>query len=367
MSWGYGWAPYVPVAERRRKAMRKAEKMKKKGQVISPVQNVGRKIADTFWGKAWCDNLESYSDYSNRLPRGRTYVRNGSVIDLQLREGLVEALVSGSDLYSVKIIIRPLIADIWQTIQRDCAGRISSLVDLLKGRLSGSVMQIVTRKQTGLFPAPHEMSFSCSCPDWASMCKHVAAVLYGVGARLDHTPELLFRLRGVDHGALISAQSAVQTTASADVQEKMIAEDQLSEIFGIDIDMGHKEAQTPAKKKAGRPKTVPEKEKITKRIAGKKTAKTPAKQKKTTATKKSREKETQPKPKKIAATPVKKKIADTSKKTRPYEKKTSVKKDDGKKTTKKNAITPKSAYSRKAKRVKIETKPKALKASSQPG
>lgn len=289
MGWGYGWAPYVPVAERRRKAMQKIEKMKKKGQVILPVQNVCRSIAKTFWGKAWCDNLEAYSDYANRLPRGRTYVRNGSVVDLQLREGQVEAIVSGSDLYTVKIAIHPLKTDVWKAIQKECAGKIASLVDLLSGHLSGPVMEIVTQKQTGLFPMPKEMSFSCSCPDWATMCKHVAAVLYGVGARLDSKPELLFSLRGVDHADLIDAQAEIQTAASDGVKEKLLAEDQLSEIFGIDIDTGVKDTQPKTKKRAGSLKTVPEKKKILKQTAGTKKQQAPAKKKETTGGKKDRE------------------------------------------------------------------------------
>jgi uncharacterized Zn finger protein len=360
MGWGYGWRPYVPVAERRRKALQKAEKMKKKGQVISPVENVGRNIAATFWGKAWCDNLEAYSDYANRLPRGRTYVRNGSVIDLQLREGQVEALVSGSDLYSVKITINPLKTDAWKAIQKECAGRIASLVDLLAGRLSGSVMEIVTKKQTGLFPMPQEMSFQCSCPDWASMCKHVAAVLYGVGARLDHSPELLFGLRGVDHGELVCAQSAVGTAVSAGVREKMIAEDQLSEIFGIDIDTEVREAQQPpAKKPAVRPKTVPAKEKITQGVKRKKTAKTAEKKKETSVVKKTKEKETQPESKKKAGTPAKKRVTVTSRKTGNKGKRQPPKKTAAKKATKKLPPTPNPIRGRKPKSGKVETKPKA--------
>jgi len=344
MSWGYGWAPYVPVAERRRKAMQKVEKMRKKGQVISPIENVGRTIAKTFWGKAWCDNLEAYSDYANRLPRGRTYVRNGSVVDLQLREGLVEAIVSGSDLYSVKININPLKTDVWKAIQKECAGKIASLVDLLSGRLSGSVMEIVTKRQTGLFPMPKEMSFSCSCPDWASMCKHVAAVLYGVGARLDRKPELLFGLRGVDHGDLIYAQSEIKTAVSDGVKEKMIAEDQLSEIFGIDIDMGAVDVLPSSKKRTGRPKTVPKPEKTMKGIVGKKPAQTAAKQKKKIVAKKIKQKEMPPGPKKITATPVKKRVTVTEKKT---VSKTPPKKAAAKTTTKKNPATPKPAGSSK--------------------
>ena len=184
--WYGGWAPYVPVAERRRKAERAMAKRRKAGHPVSPVIVTGRAIATTFWGKAWCDNLESYRDYENRLPRGRTYVRNGSVVDLQIAPGRVAAVVSGSELYEVTISVKETPKTQWRAMCSDCAGGIDSLVELLQGRLSKAVMERLCRQQGGLFPRPSEIRFSCSCPDYAVMCKHVAAVLYGVGARLDH-------------------------------------------------------------------------------------------------------------------------------------------------------------------------------------
>ena len=145
----------------------------------------GRTIASTFWGKAWCENLERYSDYANRLPRGRTYVRNGSVVDLALLPGKVAARVSGSRLYTVTIEVTPLAKARWKALCKDCAGAIDSVVELLQGRFAKGVMERLCHAKTGLFPAPAEIRFACTCPDWASMCKHVAASLYGVGARLD--------------------------------------------------------------------------------------------------------------------------------------------------------------------------------------
>ena len=200
----YGFRPYVSVAERRRQAQREIEKKRKKGLVVLPVVIDGRVIAKTFWGKAWCDNLESYSDFENRLPRGRTYVRNGSVVHLEIRPGKISALVSGSELYSVEITISSLPKPHWKRIKTQCAGKIGSLVELLQARLSKSVMEVVTRRGEGLFPKPAEIKMKCSCPDWAGMCKHVAAVMYGVGARLDDQPELLFLLREIDHLELIA-------------------------------------------------------------------------------------------------------------------------------------------------------------------
>lgn len=231
-----GWAPYVPVAERRRKAEREMEKLRKKGAVVSPVRIEGRQIARSFWGKAWCDNLESYRDYENRLPRGRTYVRNGSVVDLRIAPREVTATVSGSSLYKVKISIGEVAAARWKTLCADCSGGIDSLVELLQGRFSKGVMERLCRQDTGLFPRPAEIRFTCSCPDAASMCKHIAAVLYGVGSRLDDQPELLFRLRAVDETDLLSDLGTVlPDTLTERDGAKTLAGDDLAELFGLDM------------------------------------------------------------------------------------------------------------------------------------
>lgn len=253
-----GWAPYVSVAERRRQAVKKVAAMQKKGKTISPVLIDGRTIAKTFWGKAWCDNLESYSDFSNRLHRGRTYIRNGSVVDLQIGKGDVTALVSGSSLYTVKISIRTLNQERWKTIMESCSGQIDSLVELLQGKFSRGVMDVITCKERGLFPSPKHITMNYSCPDWATMCKHVAAALYGVGARLDERPELLFQLRNVDHSELITAASTATTVARRTKSKKVLKTDDLSKIFGIDLDseLKIKENET-SKAKLKRNRAIP--------------------------------------------------------------------------------------------------------------
>ena len=230
-----GWAPYIPVAQRQRQAKQKVAALNKKGHNCQPIAIEGRAIAKSFWGKAWCDNLESYSDFANRLPRGRTYMRNGSVIDLRVETGKVKALVSGSDVYSVEIGVQPLAATRWGAIIKECAGKIDSLIELLQGRLSKAVMETVTRHGEGLFPLPRQISLRCSCPDGASMCKHVAAVLYGVGARLDNEPELLFRLRHVDPQELTRQIGSMPAIAPSGAQGALDGSD-LSALFGIDLD-----------------------------------------------------------------------------------------------------------------------------------
>lgn len=242
----FGWKPYVPVGERRRKAARVADRMRKKGEALSPVVLAGRSIARTFWGKSWCENLERYSDYENRLPRGRSYVRNGSVIDLKIAPGEVTALVSGSSIYKVRVQITALAPQRWNALCGDCAGAIDTLVELLQARFSKGIMERMCRQESGLFPSPNEIRLSCSCPDWADMCKHVAAVLYGVGARLDEQPELLFRLRNVDHTALIAAAGTDLTIGGqTPTTGRVLDGSDLSALFGIDLATP---AQEPAAK-----------------------------------------------------------------------------------------------------------------------
>jgi uncharacterized Zn finger protein len=231
-----GFREYVPVAQRRAKAAKEVAKLKKHGRAVSPVLIEGRKIARSFWGKAWCDNLKRYSDFANRLPRGRTYVNNGSVIDLQIARGKIEALVSGSEIYRVKIDIAVAAPARWKAICADCAGSVGSIVELLQGKLSKHVMERVCREADGLFPAPKEMKMSCSCPDWAGMCKHVAATLYGVGTRLDHDPDLLFTLRGVNRSELVSTGADLSITEAAVGSERVLVEHDVAALFGLEFD-----------------------------------------------------------------------------------------------------------------------------------
>src|SRR5713101_2719540 len=193
----WGWRPYVSVAQRRGQALREMANLKKKGHPVSPVIVDGRTIAKTFWGKAWCENLESYSDFSNRLPRGRTYLRNGSVIDLRIAPGRIDALVAGTSLYEVRIEIGKLSKSHAKRLTRQCRGQIDSAVALLQGQVPPALLDALADRGSGLFPAPKEIDLFCSCPDSALMCKHVAAVLYGVGARFDTAPETFFTLRSL--------------------------------------------------------------------------------------------------------------------------------------------------------------------------
>ena len=238
MSWEWSFRSYVSAAEKRRRAQKAAIALEKKGRKLNPIRVEGRTIARSFWGQAWCENLESYSDYENRLPRGRTYVRNGAVVDFQIAPGVITALVSGSALYRITITIEPVQQAAWKALKTDCAGRVGSLIDLLQGELSAQVMEIITRRETGLFPRPDEIGLSCSCPDWAGMCKHVAATLYAVGVRLDESPELLFALRGADHFELVTEATKSVTSHVSTLPDgsATLTGENLEEIFGIEIE-----------------------------------------------------------------------------------------------------------------------------------
>lgn len=251
----------------------------KKGMKIEPIEVQGRKIVRTFWGEAWCNHLEKFSDYANRLPRGRTYVRNGSVCHLAISKGKVAAIVSGSALYKININITPLSASKWKNVRKQCTGQIGSMLELLQGRLSDNVMEIVTDQNKGLFPKPSEIKFACDCPDWAGMCKHIAAVLYGVGARLDHQPELLFLLRNVDHEELISAELDMQTATAGKGKRRRLAGADLSGVFGVEMEEpvkpGHKKRVASRKATTKKSRKTVKKRRIKKTIAVKKKAFTP--------------------------------------------------------------------------------------------
>jgi uncharacterized Zn finger protein len=244
MGW-YSYKPYVSAAQRKARARREVADLENKGQALLPVHVDGLKMGRTFWGQAWCKHIETLSDLATRLPRGKTYVRNESILDLQVRKGLITAMVMGAELYSIRVKIAPLTPGQWQKIKRKTAGQIGSMVELLSGRLSDSVMQSVTGSAEGLFPKSGQIEMECSCEDSAEMCKHLAAVLYGVGCRLDEEPDLLFKLRGVDHRELITEATTAAGTATMVGNRKVIAAGDLSAVFGIEIDAFEPAAEEP--------------------------------------------------------------------------------------------------------------------------
>jgi uncharacterized Zn finger protein len=233
--WDYG--EYVPVAQKRAKARKLVEKLKKQDPGLSPVVIEGSKIANTWWGKAWCDNLISYRDYANRLPRGSAYVKNGFVVDLRIESGLITARVSGSSLYEVEIRIDKLDDKKWAKICAKASRSIDSVAELAEGNFPRELADVFMKKGEGLFPSPKEIHMSCDCPDWAGMCKHIAAAMYGVGRRLDDDPALFFKLRGIDPSELIK-KSADEKIAnllknSGKKSKRVIGDEEAGRLFGL--------------------------------------------------------------------------------------------------------------------------------------
>ena len=240
--WDYGGTRYPSApsaAQKKKKADDSVKKLTKKGRILNPVVIPKLKIANSWWGIAWCDNLERYADFSNRVGRGKSYVRSGAVIDLQIEQGLIRALVQGSRAkpYEVTIRIAPLSQKVWLSIVESCNRRIDTIEALVDGVFPDDLRELFTAGKAGLFPSPKEIEFDCSCPDWASMCKHVAAVLYGIGNRLDCDPLLFFTLRNVDMHDLIRRSMEERTNLmlshANQKSERVLPAEALSNLFGL--------------------------------------------------------------------------------------------------------------------------------------
>ncbi|MBC2714502.1 MAG: hypothetical protein HF978_04260 [Desulfobacteraceae bacterium] len=279
----YRFPKYVSVGEKKARAEKKLKQLRKKNPDMNPVTIDGQSLAKTWWGKAWNKNLEKYADYSNRIGRGRSYVRHGAVLDLQITPGKVQALVHGSGTkpYSVTVDIKAMPKKNWVKIKQACRGKMESMQQLIAGKFPAELGEVFTQKGSGLFPVPDEITFECSCPDWAVMCKHVAATLYGIGARLDEYPHLFFLLRKVNIHDLVSEavrESKKELLSKAKKKTSRVIEDDgaLSDIFGIDL--GGEEKLKGLKKKS-RIKRIKVKKTVSQKSLKAKTAKPAAKKK----------------------------------------------------------------------------------------
>lgn len=341
------WRPYVPVHQRKAKGLAKAQRALGKGNSLQPVQVEGRKIAKSFWGSSWCKHFETYSDYANRLPRGRTYARNGSIVHLEISSKTINAMVAGSDLYHIKIKIDEMPAKAWKHLCGQCTSSVTSTIDLLRGKLPEPILATLTDPNQGLFPHDKEIRLNCNCPDWAGMCKHLAAVLYGVGNRLDEAPELLFLLRGVEQNDLIGNSLAEATDASISLAGAQLlnAESGLEDIFGIDLVDSPPPTYQPST--TGRRKATKKAKKAKKKVK-KKT--TPVSPKKTAGKKAVKKKVTTPKKtkKKIAKKKTVSKSAQKSPRTKAAAKKLKSKKSPTKKSPTKKPFKRKKASQKKA-------------------
>ena len=229
-----------PSAEElRRRAKESIKTAKQKGRKYEPIVAKSKRgaVCTSWWGQAWCENLEKYADYASRIERGRGYVRSGAVVDLQIEHGHVTAKVQGrrKTPYNVEIMIGRLSEESCQHIIDRCSSKIESMEKLVSGEFPEELKDIFSSKE-GLFPTPTEISFRCSCPDWALMCKHVAAVMYGIGIRFDENPFYFFTLRGIDVDRFIGValeNRVEKMLQNHNCKSSRIIDGDTTEIFGV--------------------------------------------------------------------------------------------------------------------------------------
>jgi uncharacterized Zn finger protein len=207
--------------------------LKKADPELSPiVVSNRRQIATSFWGRAWCRQIEAYRDLEYRLERGRSYVRAGAVVDLKIEGQRVKAQVVGNELYQVTILFKALDPELWTEFIAKSAGHIDSVLALLSGKIPDAISQLMADPEAGIFPSPEEIKYSCTCLDEADLCKHTAATLYGIGVRFDQQPELFFGLRGVDPEDLLRHHTALLASSAPSGDESSLS---AADLFDIEL------------------------------------------------------------------------------------------------------------------------------------
>lgn len=233
----YGYFDTPSVAELRQMAKDSLAKNKDYDPVIFE-GNSRSKICKSWWGDAWCRNLDRYADWDNRIDRGRSYLRNGTVIDLKMNGGEIYAKVQGSreTPYTVKITIDPINEKKSRKIEKQAAGKIQNIEALLTGTFPESLKEDFFQEGM-LFPSLKEIHFNCSCPDWASLCKHVAATLFGVGVRLDTDPKIFFQMRGINIEDFvekaISGKLEKMLKNADKITPRIIKDSEIMNLFGV--------------------------------------------------------------------------------------------------------------------------------------
>jgi len=171
----------------------------------------------TWWAKRWISALERLG-WSNRLQRGRTYARQGNVLEVKVRPGRIDARVQGSRKrpYRVTIHIEPLSDSDWDKAASAMAERALFAARLLAGEMPENIEDAFVQCDTQLFPrSEQDIDMSCTCPDWANPCKHIAAVFYTLGTEFDRDPFLLLLLRGMSREHLLAALREKRAQAAA--------------------------------------------------------------------------------------------------------------------------------------------------------
>lgn len=235
---------YISISDQKAMALKSKKRLEKNlNRSLEPIILASTKLATSWWGKMWNTNLERYAEYSNRIGRGKTYVKNELVIDLQIEESKVFAYVQGKrrDPYQIAIYIDPTKPGLIEQIKEKCQGKLDTVEELLEGKFSKEISSIFMIQGAGLFPEPKEIKFRCSCPDYTSCCKHVSAVLYGIGSKLDVNPLLFFTLRGINlddflKDVIISKTENILDKGIKCKSKRIIDNANIEDLFDIDLD-----------------------------------------------------------------------------------------------------------------------------------
>lgn len=211
----------MKAADLEAQARRELIELKSAGEEVRPVVGTTRKLAAHFWGSAWMKHLALCESGGWSLSAGRTLLRHGCVLDLQLEAGLIRARVMEERLHDVEIALDPLDGERLEELRTICSGKIDSLVPLLEGTLDDALLATLCNAETGLLPEPGAWHMSCTCPDWSEPCPHAAAAIYAAGILIDAEPSLLFRLRQVSPEDLL--QSPAEKAAESDFDLEQLA------------------------------------------------------------------------------------------------------------------------------------------------
>ncbi|MGE3271568.1 MAG: SWIM zinc finger family protein [Chloroflexota bacterium] len=188
----------------------------------------GPELATTWWARRWMAALDGFG-WAGRLSRGRSYARNGRVLDVEFSRGAIRARVQGSERqpYRVEMSVERFPDQVWDRVIGALARQALYAAKLLAGELPAEIVQLCDTAEAPLFPShPNDITMKCSCPDWAVPCKHVAAVHYALAAELDRDPFLLFRLRGRTREELTAALRARRSSFGSAGAARMAAESQ---------------------------------------------------------------------------------------------------------------------------------------------
>lgn len=184
-----------------------------------PVPARPRAVGTTWWGQRWITVLEHGSrDGVTRLGKGRAYARDGHVHGLEIKPGMVRATVTDDELDShlVTLKLGAFDAKTWQRILQQMSGQALFAAELLNGVMPKDIERVFRSVGKSLFPSDtHEIDADCSCEDWSSPCRHVAATHYVLGEALDHDPFLLFELRGRSKEQVLAALNRLRIEPAA--------------------------------------------------------------------------------------------------------------------------------------------------------